>query len=414
MATQAESTELPPGSYDDRGPAFRAFLIALIVITIVATCLRFLSRNLSKPLLGNHRGLFWWDDWLALGAAIVAVALCSLTLRAVHLGGGKHIWVIPPGNLLELLKILFSIYFVYDIGIALAKASALTFLKRIFPPYVSPRWFNIAVWICHGLNVAWLFGIVFGTIFMCNPITKNWNPTEQGYCGPMSSLYLGSALPSVVIDLVILLLPVPMIWGLQASRERRVGITVVFIFGYLSVVVTIGRLAAALEGGEAVDADITYAGIPFFYWCLAEVPAMIVCISLPAMLPLVRRIGRNYYQPLVSNLSALFSSRPSMSQTYQSTEGSVDRSHPWRFHHTRLPSPEGKHSRVNKVENTELETVRHSGDSRNEMLKIAGSQGSYTADIGKVQMSTPGRNEAPTNAIWVARDVEVKHDNIRS
>lgn len=156
----------------------------------------------------------------------------GLEIAMVHYGLGHHVWAVQPGKLLKCLRLIYAVYFVYDIAICLTKASALLFLSRIFPKRVNGSWFNVALWIIHAMNVAWLIGILFGTIFMCNPVEKNWNPTVPGHCGPTSALWIGSAVPNVVIDLMILILPLPKIWGLQISRARKVGLTIVFALGY--------------------------------------------------------------------------------------------------------------------------------------------------------------------------------------
>jgi len=130
------------------------------------------------------------------------------------------------------LKIIFVIYFIYDSALFLTKLSALLFFSRIFPAYANAAWFNIIIYVTHGLNVAWFLGIIFGTLFMCNPIAKNWNPMLDGTCGETTALWYGSAIPSVIIDLIILLLPLPKIWGLQTSRARKGGIIAIFLLGY--------------------------------------------------------------------------------------------------------------------------------------------------------------------------------------
>jgi hypothetical protein len=143
--------------------------------------------------------------------------------------------MVPPTNLPLLFKLLYGIYYLYDISLFLTKTSALLFLGRVFPKHANSKWWNYTLWFTHGLNVAWLVGIVFGTVFMCDPVQKGWNPMMPGSCGTTSALWTGSAIPSVVIDLVILLLPVPKIWVLRISRTRKSGLLLVFILGYRSV-----------------------------------------------------------------------------------------------------------------------------------------------------------------------------------
>lgn len=144
-------------------------------------------------------------------------------------------WMMPSQNLVPFLELLFATYFIVYIGLTLAKASALLFLSRVFTPTTSPTWFNAGIAVTHFLNVAWLVGMSFGTAFNCSPVAKNWDVTGNlpGRCGPTSSIWIASVVPSVFIDLLILALPLPRIWTIKTSNSRKVGLTVVFILGYL-------------------------------------------------------------------------------------------------------------------------------------------------------------------------------------
>lgn len=48
----------------------------------------------------------------------------------------------------------------------------------------------------------------------------------------MNTLYLAGSVPSVLIDLVILILPIPKIWGLHASLSRKFAIILILVLGY--------------------------------------------------------------------------------------------------------------------------------------------------------------------------------------
>ncbi|KAI1282228.1 hypothetical protein F5Y07DRAFT_395028 [Xylaria sp. FL0933] len=376
MASQTASTQSLPSSSEDRGPPFRAFVIVLVVITTLATILRFWSRSLNTTRLKCR---FWWDDALVAASAVVVLTELSLALRFLEMGFGKHIWAIPPANL-GLLKLFFATEILFNVSLFLAKTSALLFFRRVFPHHASPRWFNIGLWTCHGLNTAWFVGIILGVFLECNPISKKWNPTLPGQCVKDSNLYLSNAVPSIVIDLLILILPVPMIWGIQASRIRKASITLVFILAYSSLVVSIGRLVTVLRTGKSIDEDFTYEGLPHYYWVLVEVPILIVSITLPAMLPLARHIDRAYYQPLVSNLSGLFTNINSRNKASSGTD--ADPSHPSTFHDTYSWLNKGEKSNINENSPTELENMRYSGDSSRKMLGATGSQGFYTVGAG--------------------------------
>ncbi len=55
----------------------------------------------------------------------------------------------------------------------------------------------------------------------------------DGHCSNEDTLWLGSVIPSVIIDLIILIMPLPMIWKLQMKLTKKILIMGVFMCGYL-------------------------------------------------------------------------------------------------------------------------------------------------------------------------------------
>lgn len=142
---------------------------------------------------------------------------------------GLHIQAVPPENVEKFLKLLWIIYYIFDTGTAVSKSSALFFYARIF----SISKFKYALWVVHAMNVGWLVGILISVTFMCNPIQKAWDVSLPGTCLNTGRLWLGSGLASLIIDVIILVMPLPMLWKLKMKTIRRIQISGVFICGYL-------------------------------------------------------------------------------------------------------------------------------------------------------------------------------------
>lgn len=157
--------------------------------------------------------------------------MCGLGLKLVDYGLGLHIEALPPEAIEPFLKLLWIIYYIFDTGTAVSKASALFFYARIFS--VSNSRFRYALWLVHALNAAWLLAILLSVTFMCNPIQKAWKTELPGTCLNTGNLWTGSGVTSLILDVVILLMPLPMLWRLQLKTIRRIQICGVFICGYL-------------------------------------------------------------------------------------------------------------------------------------------------------------------------------------
>ncbi|KAK6829821.1 hypothetical protein PG995_004398 [Apiospora arundinis] len=393
---------------EDRSGELKAFAIAMTVMTVVSISLRFWSRGLSNLVPGSrHQARFWWDDWFALAAVPFILAQFAIEFAMMDIGLGRHIQAIDQSKLPLFLKMLYSEYFIYDAALFLAKTSALLFLSRIFPKYTNAKWWNAAVIIGHVLNIGWFLGIVFGTVFMCYPVEKGWNPMAPGNCGPTNALWIGSAIPSVAIDLVILLLPLPKIWTLQMNKAQRAGLMVVFALGYCVIIVSLGRMITLLIGNNGLDTDITYASIPITMWVSAEAPVLMLCICLPALLPLGRHLSSTFLYPLASKMSSMFSTNKTKTD-HSTVQGSAadhyySRTDPDLEANTKMrslkPTAAVGHQRLG----SDARSIG-SASSTNGMLR---SYGSYSANAQAVEAVDMSDNRLPGQAIRVDKDVNV-------
>ena len=154
----------------------------------------------------------------------------SLGLYMVKLGLGKHVAEIPVENVHRQLKLLYVLYICYDLSVTLPKTSVLFFYMRIFGTQNKP--FKYALWITHFLVLFWfLFSLLFA-VFQCNPVRKQFEPDLPGHCVAITTLWLSGAIPSVIVDFVLLVLPLPMLWRLKMKRSSRILIMAVFASGY--------------------------------------------------------------------------------------------------------------------------------------------------------------------------------------
>ncbi|KAI1743396.1 hypothetical protein F4680DRAFT_410029 [Xylaria scruposa] len=307
---------------EDRGPALRIYVITLFIVALIATLLRFWSRALYIPQ-GRQFHRFWWDDWIALAATFAFTLEVVVILLLIKSGLGRHIEALSMPQLATTYKYLFAFRFVYVVTVPLSKASALLFLTRIFPDYKITAWFNVIVWIMHILNILWFIGIIVATFLSCNPIKKGWEPWVTGTCRSTHELYLGSAVPSVFIDLIILLLPMPRVWNLRTGIARRCAITALFVLGYIVVIASLGRLVATYTEAVGLETDITYGGLAIFYWTYAESAVLIVSISLPAMPNLLSYLRKDLSHSVKTKLAFVFNCGPSRSSSSTSREDKV-------------------------------------------------------------------------------------------
>ena len=72
-------------------------------------------------------------------------------------------------------------------------------------------------------------------IFACRPVAGFYNSNIKATCINDVQFYWATAILNVVTDLYILVLPIPMVWRLQISFKRKLGISAMFMLGGLYV-----------------------------------------------------------------------------------------------------------------------------------------------------------------------------------
>lgn len=91
---------------------------------------------------------------------------------------------------------------------------------------------HVTVWV----NVAWYSGSLIRHNLACIPQSKIWDVTiTDGHCIDDMSWWIATASVNLVSDILILLLPHTIIWTLQLSKKKKIGISTIFTIGILYV-----------------------------------------------------------------------------------------------------------------------------------------------------------------------------------
>ena len=78
---------------------------------------------------------------------------------------------------------------------------------------------------------------VVATIVQCDPIPRAWDKTILGRreCISMAQFWYANAGFSIATDIIILLLPMPLVYSLQIPRIQKMALIIVFALGVLYV-----------------------------------------------------------------------------------------------------------------------------------------------------------------------------------
>lgn len=159
-----------------------------------------------------------------------------------------------------------------------------------------------ASWITLGVvNVAG-FILTFFNIFQCIPVSEVFDPA--GKCIPLITLYLASVPVNIITDLAVLVLPIPVLTGMQLPRKQKTILIATFGLGVYVIATDIVRIyylqqsSSGFSGVSETDTspllgdevDFAWYASLSFMWSAVEVNVGIVCACVPTLKPLVSRI----------------------------------------------------------------------------------------------------------------------------
>ena len=121
----------------------------------------------------------------------------------------------------------------YLAGIAIVKLSLLFFYRRIIT--VNIRHFSIAWWATTILLVAYTVPYIILNVCFCRPVQAAWDITllSNAKCLDLELLFITHGGLNGLTDLLILLLPLPILWGLCLTTKRKILVSLVFGVGVL-------------------------------------------------------------------------------------------------------------------------------------------------------------------------------------
>ncbi|KAI1798788.1 hypothetical protein F4811DRAFT_162090 [Daldinia bambusicola] len=257
-----------------------------IVQVVVPICLFFTT--LAVLIRACHKFFFlkkfgFPDALMVIFLGCYAV-VAYLSYRLVkNPGAFVHQWDVL---LEDISRILFPIFLSgsFYIGAVLTiKAAILLDWIRILTPYgVRSNFF----WFCYvvlGANLVFYILTLLLMNLACVPVEKNWNPLFIGGSCRVNptALNVTSAVLSLCSDIAILLLPQHVVWDLDMSATRKVGISVIFAIGVFCCASAGLRLRAILN--YSMSDDMLYHAAPVMLWSLAEMTCMFLIFGAPSV-----------------------------------------------------------------------------------------------------------------------------------
>ncbi|GIK06140.1 hypothetical protein Aspvir_001783 [Aspergillus viridinutans] len=279
-----------------RYPLILGMCITLTVLMVITVCLRLFVRI--------KLGRFDAADYVMVFGMIFSIvynALCiarksiiyfsydpMLTTAESRYGLGLPLALRPKVDLKTYTKLNYAGRPFYQLGIAGFKAAlCINYLHLLSK--TSKRFYRLLIWVAIIVST---LGHVAGTLVLllnCKPVERAWNPTISGRCLPVGPTFYGLAAFTIVCDVVVIFLPIPLLLQLNVKPAQKAGVACLFLLGLFTTLCSILRLTQ-IHRVVAVDGDSTMLVL----WGTIEFNVGNIVTCLPFLTPLLKTFIRDF------------------------------------------------------------------------------------------------------------------------
>ncbi|KAF3934337.1 hypothetical protein ABW19_dt0210573 [Dactylella cylindrospora] len=283
---QFANETIPVLGHPTQNPVFLPIFVVLTLITVGVVITRFYSRMTITGFIRSY-------DWVLLAGFVLTFGFGMQ--NAVILNTNTYYKGLWDKNWLDFQveqDSSLSASILYPITVLVIKSSLLLF------------YYNLSVW--HPLRWATIFtGVVvlcntiatiFGWVFQCDPILP-WK--HQNYMNPNGScpvdtwkLEVATGSVNIITDVIIWVIPLPMIWKMQLSfRERLISVLTLGV-GALACIACGMRVSMINKAWYGSQEEASAAII--CTWTITELYLAQICASIPAIRALLLKKAPNF------------------------------------------------------------------------------------------------------------------------
>ncbi|KAI1100245.1 hypothetical protein F4804DRAFT_53538 [Jackrogersella minutella] len=260
----------------DHGP-----ITILLVVSTVITCISAILiaiRTWIRFFALKKAGM---DDYMAISALVFTIGYLAVLYLGKTNGMGLPMGTLTYMEMETLLKITFAIEILYYLVITSVKSSIVFMYDRFAISTTFKR-------ICLSTNillVVFILASISVVVGQCRPLQKAWDLTRlvQGSCINSTAFFYFTSIFGIVLDVWILLIPIPTLRHLQISKRNRRILYGVFGAGGLATAFSCARLYSIHTYTQA--ADPFRDSILVNVWSMVEMNVAIWCACAPALKP---------------------------------------------------------------------------------------------------------------------------------
>ncbi|PSK36584.1 hypothetical protein B9Z65_1767 [Elsinoe australis] len=225
------------------------------------------------------------DDTVMAVAMLMGIALFGCFCGQANHGLGRHDEAITMDDQQGFQKIQFWSSLLVTSAITLVKISISLLLIKL----VNNKHLIRFLYVFIGLVSAYTIASDLTIVLACRPVDAAWDfskiPTAKCFSNKtFSALGIANSVITIFTDVLLALLPVPIVWKLQTNMRTKVALIGVLALG----------LVAVAAGAVKVNAQLTFLSKPDRYykdefpvWAALELYIAIIAATLPTLRPLM-------------------------------------------------------------------------------------------------------------------------------
>ncbi|KAK5995050.1 hypothetical protein PT974_03443 [Cladobotryum mycophilum] len=257
-----------------------AICVVLSVCSISVVCCRLWIRLRARGLAS--------DDYMAALSMVFALIYSILCILQTKYGLGLPIKDRPKANLIPYTRLNYAGRPFYQLGVSFFKiALCISYLRLL--KGTDQKMYRMIVWAVITLVFLAHLGSTLSLILACTPVAKSWNPLMKGKCLAPGPSFTGYAVVTIVSDIVVAILPIPVLLKLNVRTSKKVGLIGIFLLGLFTTVCSILRYTQ-INRIQFGDGNSTM----LILWGTIEFNVGNMVSSLPFLAPVFMRKAKEY------------------------------------------------------------------------------------------------------------------------
>ncbi|KAI1824075.1 hypothetical protein F4861DRAFT_507709 [Xylaria intraflava] len=253
-----------------------AFGIAILSITV--STLLLIIRTYTRVFLFKKFRLEDVFGWLAFTGYVGY--MYTVFRYLYNIGYFVNQWNVQVKTLSEFNKVITIGGSFYSGNMLFIKIAILLDWLHMFVPGKTRNAFFWACWAVLSVNTLYYIAAIVAINLTCIPLEAWWNFFVHGHCLNQKAVDTSAAAADLVSDLAILGLAQKVIWNLQMSIKKKLGLSFIFAAGIFGIICALSRLIVTIFYQN--EADETFAASSVILWGVGEMTSAFLVFCEPA------------------------------------------------------------------------------------------------------------------------------------